>query len=130
VGKTSDFKDEIMRTSLHMPLIDGRRDRRIGELIGVIWLLSHADLGFTLWAQFFTTFKELNPLAAVLLREGMIGSLILMKILLTAIGVTVFWRLRTHMRTELALWLMVAVYVMLTFRWSGYTIGMANVVTQ
>lgn len=114
--------------ALHLPLIDSRRDRRIGELIGVIWLLSLADLGFTLWAQFFTPFKELNPLAEMLLRDGMIGSLILMKVLLTAIGATVFWRLRTHGRAELALWLMVGVYVALAFRWSGYTIGVANVV--
>lgn len=116
-----------MFRSLHLPLIDDRRDRRIGELIGVLWLLSLADLGFTLWAQSFTPFKELNPLAAALLRNGQVASLVLMKVVLTTIGATVFWRLRSHGRAELALWLMVGVYVALAFRWSGYTIGVANV---
>ena len=36
------------------------------ELIAVLWLLSLADLIFTLWAHLFTHFQELNPIARAL----------------------------------------------------------------
>ena len=32
-------------------------------------------------------------------------------------------RLRGHGRAELAMWAVVIVYVLLTIRWSGYTVG-------
>lgn len=102
-------------------VIDDRRDRRIGELVGVLWILSLADLVFTLWAHFFTPFHEVNPIARALLSQGMISSLVLLKLILTAVGATIFWRLRHSPRAELALWGMVLVYVLLTFRWSDYT---------
>jgi K+ transporter len=113
----------LRSATLYLPIIDDRRDRRVGELIGVLWVLSLADLGFTLWAQWFTPFKEMNPIAALLLKNGMVSSLVLMKVLLTTIGATVFWRLRKHVQAEAALWGMVGVYVALTFRWSDYTLG-------
>ena len=110
-----------MLRSLSLPLVDDQRTRRIGELIGIVWMLSLADLGFTLWASIFTPFTELNPIAALFLQHNMVISLVLMKVLLTTIGATVFWRLRKHGQAELALWLMVVVYVALTIRWAAYT---------
>ena len=105
------------------PLLDRHRPRRVAELIAILWILGVADLVFTLWAHFFTQFKELNPLASLLLRNNLIPSLILFKLVVTAIGAQIFWRLRSHGRAEVALWGMVGVYVMLTLRWSTYTVA-------
>ena len=87
---------------------DAQRHRRVAELIGILWMLSMADLFFTLWAHFFTHFHELNPLANYMLRQNLVPSLILFKLVVTAIGTQIFWRLRTHARAELALWAVVA----------------------
>ena|SRR5438874_10740621 len=101
-------------------LLDHHRHRRVAELIGILWLLSLADLIFTLWAHFFTPFNELNPVASFMLSRGLVPSLILFKLVVTAIGTRIFWRLRRHWRAELALWVLVGVYVLLTVRWSNY----------
>jgi hypothetical protein len=101
--------------------LDGQRHRRVAELIGILWMLSMADLFFTLWAHFFTPFYELNPVASYMLHRNLVPSLILFKLVVTAIGTQIFWRLRTHGRAELALWAVVGVYVMLAVRWSTYT---------
>ncbi|HEY7120578.1 MAG TPA: DUF5658 family protein [Tepidisphaeraceae bacterium] len=97
------------------------RHRRVAELIVVLWMLSLADLFFTLWAHFFTPFHELNPLAGYMLRRNLVPSLILFKLVVTAIGTQIFWRLRHHGRAELALWALVGAYVLLAMRWSNYT---------
>jgi hypothetical protein len=102
-------------------LLDAHRHRRVAELIAVLWMLSLADLCFTLWAHFFTPFNELNPVANFMLRRGLVLSLILFKLVVTAIGTRIFWRLRQHGRAELALWALVGVYVLLTVQWSQYT---------
>jgi hypothetical protein len=106
-----------------LPLIELNhyRHRRVAELIGLLWMLSLTDLFFTLWAHFFTPLNELNPLASYMLQRNLLPSLILFKLVLTAIGTRIFWRLRHHTRAELALWLLVGVYVLLTVRWSSYT---------
>jgi hypothetical protein len=91
--------------------------------IAIIWLLSLADLGFTLWAHSFTPFDELNPIAAALLDEGLLGMLVTMKVGLTFVGAAIFWYLRGHGRAELAMWAVVLAYVLLTIRWSSYTAG-------
>jgi hypothetical protein len=103
-------------------LVGGRhRQRRVAELIGIVWVLSIADLLFTLWAHFFTAFHELNPLASYMLKQNLLPSLVLFKLVVTAIGTQIFWRLRQHGRAELALWAMAGTYVLLTLRWSTYT---------
>jgi hypothetical protein len=102
-------------------LCDGRRPRRVAQLIAVLWLLAIADLLFTLWAHFFTAFHELNPVANLFLEKDLIPSLVLFKLVVTAIGTSIFWRVRHAPRAELALWLVVGVYVLLAMRWSNYT---------
>ena len=117
-------------TPIGFPLLDRHRPRRVAELIAILWLLGVADLVFTLWAHFFTSFHELNPLANLMLRNNLIPSLILFKLVVTTIGVQIFWRLRGNARAELALWAMVGVYVFLTLRWSTYTVtAMADTIT-
>jgi hypothetical protein len=102
-------------------LVDDRRHRRVAELIAILWLLALADLFFTLWAHFFTPFSELNPVASYMLRQNLVPSLILYKLVVTAIGTLIFWRLREYGRAEIALWGLVGTYVLLTMRWSNYT---------
>jgi hypothetical protein len=108
---------------LSISIIDGDRHRRVIELLGIVWLLSLADLFFTIWAQRFTPFYEINPIARALLHDGATGALIFFKVGLTGIGSAIFWRTRRHGRAELALWGLVLVYVLLTIRWSHYTTG-------
>jgi hypothetical protein len=95
--------------------------RRVAQLLLVLWLLSAADLTFTLWADRFTPFRELNPAAHFLLQTGQIPALVIVKLSLTALGTAIFWRLRGYRRAEAALWLIVMVYVLLAARWSDYT---------
>jgi hypothetical protein len=100
----------------------GHHDRQTGALVAVLWVLSLADLVFTLWAHRFTTcFGELNPVADALFQRNLIPSVVLLKLVTTAIGATIFWRLRTHTRARLALCLLVLAYVALLFQWSNYT---------
>ena len=106
---------------LPFSLFDTHRPRRVAELIGVVWLLAIADLFFTLWAHFFTAFNELNPVANYMLRRNLLPSLILFKLVVTALGTQIFWRVRHHRRAELALWALAGVYVLLALRWSAYT---------
>jgi len=115
------WRDHIMQGKIQIRLIDEARTRRTVELLLVLWLLAMADLFFTIWAHLFTPFHELNPIASHLLHKNSLVALVIMKIGLTGIGTMIFWGLRKHRRSELALWLVVMVYVALTFRWSDYT---------
>ncbi|MDB5300162.1 MAG: hypothetical protein JWO87_1825 [Phycisphaerales bacterium] len=98
----------------------------MAELLVVVCFLSMADLFFTLWAQIFTQFHELNPLARNMLNHNAILGLVVMKVSLTALGAAIFWHLRRFGRAEIALWAVVFVYVGLAFRWSTYTIEIAT----
>lgn len=112
-----------MNRSLPVWIIDGNRHRRIFELLGIVWMLSMADLFFTLWAHRFAPFYEVNPIARVMLRDGAIGSLVLFKVLTTMFATAIFWHIRRLLRTELALWAMVGVYTMLSIQWFHFTHG-------
>ena len=102
-------------------LFGPHRHRRVAELIGIVWVLSIADLLFTVWAHVFTPFHELNPVASYMLNRNLLPSLVLFKLVVTAIGTQIFWRLRRHGRAEVALWALAGVYVLLALRWSTYT---------
>ncbi|HZL34555.1 MAG TPA: DUF5658 family protein [Tepidisphaeraceae bacterium] len=101
--------------------IDGCRVRRVGELLVILCFLSFTDLAFTIWAQIFTDFHELNPLARGMLNQHALLMLVAMKVGLTMLGAGIFWRLRRHGHAEIALWGLVVVYVLLAFRWNMYT---------
>ena len=110
-----------MTDALRLAPDQSHRTRRVFQLIAVLWLLGLADLCFTLWAHFFTAFNELNPVANYMLRRNLLPSLILFKLVVTALGTQIFWRVRQHRRAEVALWGLTAVYVLLALRWSAYT---------
>lgn len=112
-----------MLNSLPIRVIDDCRTRRIAELLVVLCILSLADLIFTVWAQLFTPFYELNPLARSILHHNTFFTLVVMKVALTGFGAAIFWRLRQFWRVEMALWFVVALYVLLAIRWNTYTIN-------
>ena len=95
--------------------------RRTGELLLAVWLLSLADLFFTIWAHLFTPFREMNPIAGVMLGRGLIPSLIIYKLTVTLLGTAIFWRVRHDSKARFALWGVVMVYVLLAIRWGDYT---------
>jgi hypothetical protein len=120
--RADDFwRDHVMAGKIQIRLIDEARTRRTVELLLVLWLLAMADLFFTIWAHLFTPFQELNPWASHLLHHNNLVALILFKVGLTGLGTMIFWGLRKHGRSEIALWLVVLVYVALAFRWHDYT---------
>src|SRR5215207_4884604 len=88
-----------------------RRLWRVVQLLAALWVLSLADLAFTLWAHRFTDFNELNPIARALLDSRSFAALVGMKLGLTALGAGIFWHLRRYARAEVALWGLVGVYV-------------------
>ena len=100
-----------------------RRTWRVAQLIAALWVLSLADLFFTLWAHQFTPFNELNPIARALLESQSFVGLVVMKLGLTGVGAGIFWYLRRYARAEVALWALVGVYVLLALRWSNYTVA-------
>ena len=110
--------------TIHVPLRlwDDGRARRIGQLIAIVCLLSGSDLLFTLWAHTYTAFHELNPLARALLRDGQLEMLVMLKLVCTAFGAAVFWRVRHRGRAEMGLWMVVVAYVLLALRWADYTV--------
>jgi hypothetical protein len=97
------------------------RHRRVFELLGIIWVISLADLFLTVWAHRFTCFYEMNPIARALLDHGATTSLIIFKVTMTCLGTLLFWTMRRHGRAEIALWGIAGIYVMLAFQWSTYT---------
>ena len=97
------------------------RPSRVGFLLGAVWVLSLADLGFTLWAHQWTPFVEGNPLAAKLLSGGMYFSVVLLKLVTTLFASAIFWRLRHYARGEAALVLIVVGLCYLTMMWANYT---------
>jgi hypothetical protein len=101
---------------------DDARSRHTAELLGILWMLAIADLVFTLWANQYTPFRELNPWARTLLAEHQVIALTGAKVILTALGTLILWSLRHRGFTQFALWVVLAVYVALMFRWSNYTV--------
>jgi hypothetical protein len=98
---------------------------RVLVLLGALWLLSAADLFFTLWAHYFTPFVEGNPVVARVF-AAMPYSLVFVplvgvKVVTVGVGTLIFWKLRRHARAELGLWLVVGVLGYVLLLWSGYT---------
>lgn len=102
------------------------RRLRVISLFTVLWVLSAADLGFTLWAHRFTPFVEGNPLAAGMLPCSYVGGtyagVILLKLATVAIGSVIFWTLRRHREAEIGLAGLVLILVFLMGLWSQYTV--------
>ncbi len=99
------------------------RQRRIAELLIVLWVIGLGDLWLTLWAHRTTAFLELNPIANLMLARDATTSLVLFKIACMGIATFTLWLTRTTKRCECATWAMTGVYFLLLLRWSDYTAG-------
>lgn len=115
-----DLVGRRVRT-LWVRLAEAHRQRRILGLIALLWFFSAFDVVLTLWADRFTVFYEANPVARALLRNGMIKSVVLLKLVTLAAGSALFWWTRHRRWTEGVLWTLASAYVVLMFQWSAYT---------
>lgn len=97
------------------------RQKRIATFLTALSLMSLIDLILTVWAHNVCHFYELNPFARRLLQVNSIAPLVAAKLTLLAIGVTIFWKLRSYLRAEAGLWLCLIAYIMLTIRWILFT---------
>lgn len=106
------------------------RPKRVFWLLVVIWVLSTADLAFTLWAHRYTPFVEANPIAASLLaviprgfdaHAAVYSSVIMLKLMTLVVGTYIFWPLRRHRPTEIGVWMLALALTYLMLLWSNYT---------
>jgi len=102
----------------------GRRDpaasrgRRVLLLLGLIWIVTVCDLLLTLFAQQIGDFHEANPLARSFLHDP--RALTAYKFLLAGPATVVLLIFRRRLLTEIACWLLGAVYTALAFVWLAY----------
>ncbi len=95
------------------------RPRRVLLLLGAIWLLNAFDLAYTLGESERRTFREMNPLAAQLVKAPP-AHLITYKSALVAVGSGLLLALRRERVAELACWFVLAVYCAVAIRWWIY----------
>src|SRR5438445_349597 len=105
--------------SLWIRFARAHRLRRILGLIALLWFFGAIDLVLTLWANRFTIFYEANPIARALLANGMLKSVVLLKVATLAAGSVLFWWTRHRRWTEGVLWALTAGSVVLMFQWSA-----------
>ncbi len=94
------------------------RGRRVLTALIVVWLLSVFDLLFTILAHRIGGFRELNPIAAQLLRQS--GWLAFFKFATVATGSSILLLFRRRLTSEIAAWLVCAIYVVLAWMWIHY----------
>ncbi len=105
------------------------RSHRVICLVLGIWLLNGFDLTFTLLSHEHGLLNEENPVAKLMLKNGVL-SIVLFKIGLVLIGSYPLLRFRRIRLAELAAYLILAAYVLLALRWSTcfelYTLAMPD----
>lgn len=108
-----------LNTSIMKEVIFCKHSLQMMVLLPILWGLCIADLWFTVWAHVYTPFYELNPIANHLL-ENNLGSLIAFKIGLTLFGSSIFWWLRKHKSSRIAVWTLMVIYSCLMLDWMHY----------
>jgi Domain of unknown function (DUF5658) len=94
------------------------RPRRVLLVLAVIWVLNAFDLCFTMIEAHGRHFRELNPLAEMLLHNP--DALVAFKTSLVAIGSTILLTFRSRRIAELSCWFMLATYLYVGLRWWDY----------
>jgi len=102
--------------ALDRTFLGNLRARRTGLLILAIWIMNSFDLMLTLIAHQQGLLVEANPIAHAILPYGPLA-LTLFKIGLVAFGTCVLIHQRRRILAECMAWLVVAVYVAVSFRW-------------
>jgi len=111
-GGWSEALPEIVRGGLNA------RSRRMLLALLLIWILTVFDLVMTLLAHRIGGFRELNPIARMLLDFS--EALIAYKLLTVAGASIIFYRLRSRWTAEVACWLCCGAMVVLSFMWLQY----------
>ena len=96
------------------------RERRVLLLLFSTWMLSAFDLVLTLAARALGVLDELNPVASWLIYHHGDQAVVVYKVVLMSIGTVILWACRRRKMAESASWLMLIVYVALSFRWYVY----------
>ena len=100
------------------------RSRRILLALAAMWVVHAFDLGFTLLEAHSDHFRELNPLAAVILKDDTLVTAY--KFSLLTLATLIILPLRRRMLAELAAWLMLALSVYVAVRWHCYYVSLAT----
>ena len=98
------------------------RSSRVTVLLTAIVLLSMLDLVLTVGHMTSNGMFESNPLVTALVEwSGTALAVIDFKALSVLVGVSLLYRTRRHVSSELAAWLMTIVLAVLAVRWAQYT---------
>jgi hypothetical protein len=87
-------------------------------LVAIICLLNWFDLTFTLLANEVGNFRELNPIAGLLVNHS--TGLVAFKFASLGVASIIFIVFRRHWFTEAACWCFFIVYTMLSLVWMSY----------
>lgn len=102
------------------------RSTRVTVLLGIVVVLSLADLYMTLMHLTTIGMLEANPLARWLMRNFSPAAMIVWKLLTVCIACSILASIRTKRIGELAAWLCVAVLIWLMARWNIYAESLAS----
>ena len=103
------------------PTFGERRARRVILLLAGIVLLSMADLLITLAFLRSTGMMEANPLAVLVIRwTDSSWSLACYKLLTVTVCVTLLFKLRSRLASEIAAWCGLAVLTFMSLQWHQY----------
>lgn len=95
------------------------RPRRVLLTLAAVWVINVFDLGYTLLESLTATFIEMNPVAARLIAASPLV-LVAYKVALILISSTILLIHRRKRLTELACWLLLAVYIGVAGCWRTY----------
>lgn len=111
--------------SVALPRRFSRQGRVTGLLIAIV-VMAYADLDMTLSYATSVGFGEGNPVARAVMGIQSPGVVIMYKALCTLIGISILYRWRRSLASEIAAWLMIIVMGWLMCRWSLYNTGIAE----
>ena len=99
------------------PAAARQRAWRVLLLLLAVALLNGFDLACTLFANRINMLNEMNPLAAMFLKQGMIWGLIGFKVLVVLCSLGTLWKLRSCRLTVAACWVVLLTYACLGAVW-------------
>lgn len=103
------------------------RSTRVVLLLAAIVLMSLADLDMTLCYTRSVGMAESNPIARLIIGTQSISAVVCFKVLTSALGVGLLFRLRRWRSAELGAWILLGVMGWLMVRWGIYNAGAPEV---
>jgi Ca2+/Na+ antiporter len=102
----------------------GTKARKVGRVLGLIFLLNLLDAGFTMILVQTGLASEANPLLRRLAHEEW-ALFLLVKTVLVGLGLWVLWRFRTNRVTLAGMPVLLAIYLGVVLYHSGIMVGIA-----